>query len=151
MYYFKPTLDNEYEKIFRLMKTNMYGMQNEIGIEWSQQELETNYRDKSNYSVYRKDEFVGFVSLELYQKGLFVHTLQIVQHYQNRRVGYNVIKFIIEIARKNEVELLRCCVFDNNSAIKMYLALGFREINRVNRIIQMELNLVAVNLLGKCT
>ena len=144
-------MDNEYERIFRLMKTNMYGMQNGIGIEWSQQELEINYRDKLNYSVYRKDEFVGFVSLELYQKGLFVHTLQIVPHCQNRRVGYSVFKFIIELANKNEVELLRCSVFDNNSAIKMYLALGFREIDRINRVIQMELNLAAVNLLGKYT
>ena len=151
MYYFKPTLDNDYDRIYRLMKTNMYGMQNEIGIEWNQQELEINYRNKKNYSVYRKDEFVGFVSLELYQKGLFVHTLQIVPHYQNKRVGYNAFKFIIELANKNEAELLRCNVFDNSSAIKMYLALGFREIDRINRVIQMELNLAAVNLLGKYT
>jgi len=151
MYYFKPTLDNDYDRIYRLMKTNMYGMQNEIGIEWNQQELEINYRNKTNYSVYRKDEFVGFVSLELYQKGLFVHTLQIVPHYKNKRVGYNAFKFIIELANKNEAELLRCNVFDNSSAIKMYLALGFREIDRINRVIQMELNLAAVNLLGKYT
>jgi ribosomal protein S18 acetylase RimI-like enzyme len=146
MYYFKPTLDSEYDEIFQLMKTNMYEIQNEIGIEWNQRELENNYRDKTNYSVYRRDEFVGFVSLEFFQKYLFIHTLQIVPQYQNRRIGYRVFKFIIELAKEKKAKLLRCSVFENNTAIKMYLALGFREIDRINRVIQMELNLASVNL-----
>lgn len=89
---------------------------------------------------------MGFVSLELYRKDLFIHTLQIVPHCQNRRVGYSVYKFIIEFAKKKEAESLCCSVFDNNTALSMYLALGFREIDRVGRVIRMELDLSTVGI-----
>lgn len=145
MYSFEKTKENEYLTIFELMRINMYKMQTDLGLHWNQKEIEANYTSKENFTIYRMDVFVGFISLEFYDTKIFIHTLQVVPAYQNGLVGYRVLKHLYNLAEKKSTSLLQCCVFENNPAKEMYLTLGFKEVSRKNSILKLELNIEEYN------
>jgi len=127
MYLIEKTKDTEYRAIFELMKANMYLMQSEIGLEWKQSEIESNYRNKLNFSIYKKGDLAAFVSLAINKSDVFIHTLQVKQKYQNGMAGYTAFRHILELAKEHQVSTLKCCVFKNNPVRHMYERLGFRE------------------------
>ena len=121
----------------------MYEMQQRLGYEWNNEKIKKNYIDKENYSIYRNEIFVGFLSLEIIENGIFIHTLQVEPKYQNRFVGYNAYLFLCGKARNIELRSLVCCVFENNTiALEIYSCLGFIEVSREKGILRLELNLV---------
>ena len=88
------------------MKTNMCEMQKRLGYEWNIEKIEKNYIDKENYSIYRNNVFVGFLSLEVIYNGIFIHTLQVEQKYQNRFVGYNAYLYLCAKAKNMKLRTL---------------------------------------------
>jgi len=151
MYLIEKIKDSEYRAIFELMKANMYFMQSEIGLEWKQSEIESNYRNKINFSIYRKGDLAAFVSLAINELDVFIHTLQVKDKYQNGMVGYTVFRHISELAKEHQVSTLKCCVFENNPARHMYENLSFRETSRDNKVLKIELDVDSVHLRGIST
>ncbi len=148
MYLVEKTKNSEYRAIFDLMKANMYLMQSEIGLEWKQSEIESNYRNKLNFSIYKKGDLAAFISLSINKSDVFIHTLQVKYKYQNGMAGYTAFRYILGLAKEHQVSTLKCCVFENNPVRHMYESLGFRETSRENKILRIELDIGSVHLRG---
>ena len=151
MYLIEQTKDSDYETIFKLMKTNMYLMQSDIGLKWDQKEIENSFRNKSNYCIYRNGNFAAFLSLDVNEFDIFIHTLQVKDIYQNAWVGYAAFRHISKLAKDHNVSKLKCCVFENNPARHMYKKLGFKEISKEDKIFEIELELDSIQLRGFST
>ena len=137
--------DAEYPEIFSMMKDNMFGLQSELGIEWNDDKLQTHYRRKANLVVIDKGILTGFVFYELFAKGVFIHTFQILQEKQNLILGYILFRKLIQETTRNNLRFVRCCVFENNKAKEIYNRIGFKELSRDNNILKLELDLNQVD------
>ena len=133
--------ESDYPDIFSTMKENMYQLQSELGLEWSNDKLQNHYRKKNNLVIVVNGAFAGFVSYDFDEKGAFIHSLQIIKERQNLFLGYNLFSEIVQETISKKLSLICCCVFENNKAKEMYLRIGFKEIDREKGILKLQLDL----------
>ena len=67
--------------------------------------------------------------------------MQIVSEYQNKMVGYYALSWLVRLAMNNEVNFLRCGIFESNPISKVYGNIRFEKTSLKNGIYQMELSL----------
>ena len=137
--------DSDYPEIFSIMKENMFSLQSGIGIEWNDERIQSHYRRKANLVVIDKGILTGFAFYELFEKEIFIHTLQVLREKQNSIIGYRLFRKLIQEASCNNLRFVRCCVFENNKAKEMYYRIGFKELSRENSILKLELDLKKID------
>lgn len=100
-----------------------------------------NYICKDNYSIFRGDDWIGFLSLELEQTCLFIHTLQLTSSAQGKIFGYRVFEWIEAKAKSMQCRQIGCRAFKNSPVISLYERMGFKIINIDGVLCEMRLEL----------
>ena len=59
------------------MHSNMQPAMALTGIAWDQQWMKENYRSKDNYNIFKRGDWIRFLSMEFIKEALFIHTLQL--------------------------------------------------------------------------
>lgn len=113
------------------------------GISWDQEWAQSNYQDKENYSIFRADDWIGFLSIEVLSDALFVHTLQLTPEAQGNIWGYRVYEWILAKAGSIDMNRIECNVLKNSTASALYLRLGFELVKTDKYLSTMQLTLTS--------
>jgi hypothetical protein len=73
-----PSTTAEFDTALKLMEENMEAILAAQGIAWDREWHRKNYKHRENYSIQRSGTWIGFVSLGIEERRLFVHTLQLI-------------------------------------------------------------------------
>ncbi len=139
----RPATAAERARAFRLMRDNMQPYLEQEGIAWDQQWTERNYSAKDNYSIFTRDQWRGFLSIESSPGTIFIHTLQLAPESQGRIFGIAVFDWLLERAAALGATTLDCRAFRSSPALKLYHKLGFRVVAEDGVLVDLRLNLAA--------
>ncbi|NAW65046.1 GNAT family N-acetyltransferase, partial [Photobacterium halotolerans] len=82
----------------------------------------------------------GFIAYHQNDGVHFIDSLQVAKEYQNRLVGFRLLKAsLLKANVASRVQKVRCCVFENNDAKELYFSVGFRELSRSEGILTLEI------------
>lgn len=140
----RPATSAELARAFQLIRENMQPYLDQAGVAWDQRWMEQNYSAKDNYSVFMRDQWRGFLSIELSSDKLFIHTLQLVPESQGRIFGIAVFEWLLEQAAGRGVTTLACRAFRSSPALSLYEKLGFRIIAEDGMLVNLSLNLTNI-------
>ncbi|MDG5813954.1 GNAT family N-acetyltransferase [Chitinispirillales bacterium ANBcel5] len=120
----------DYEFLYDLLKSTMMHYYSEAFGDWDET-LERQYFDESfsrhKYQIIIYDNCdIGCISLTQSNKALFINELQIVPQYQNRSIGKQVMKSVIEDSNRLSVPITLEVLKTNNRAEAFYSRLGFK-------------------------
>lgn len=116
---------SEFDKGLVLMRTNMSATLRERGIPWNDEWNRKHYASLDNYSVFLRDEWIGFISMEDMQDALFVHSLQLSPEYQGNIYGIKLFQWLCARALKSDKNFIRCRAIEGSSVVEQYSRLGF--------------------------
>lgn len=136
----KPATSDEFIEALSLMKEYEDAVPIP-GLSWDQDWAQTNYQDKDNYSLFRSEIWIGFLSLEVLPDALFVHTLQLTPEAQGSIWGYRVYEWILAKGRCLGKHHIECNVVADSSASALYLRLGFELVHTENYLSNMQFTL----------
>lgn len=145
----RPTEQDEYAPAFRLMRENMDSYHRIHGIPWDQSWIEENYAGKDNYSVFSRNLWVGFISLQWGCSDVFVHTLQLSKSAQGSVYGYRVYNWLLQQAEVRCVKTIRCKTFVNSPLENLYQKLGFSIVTTEKCLITLEKHIDEARLPGR--
>lgn len=124
MFEIRPLVAAQYPAFYALMRENMECYHQQYDIAWDQQWQETNYRNKQNYAICRREEAVGFLSLEWQPGRLYIHTLQLSRLVQGSFYGARVFSWLRGLAEERGVITIAFKSFKDNPAVVMYRKMG---------------------------
>ena len=107
------------------MRNNMSAALEGRGIPWDDDWNRKHYSSLENYSIFRRDQWIGFVSIEDDQDALFVHTLQLSPDHQGNIYGIKLFYWLCARARESDKRLIRCRAIDGSPVVELYCRLGF--------------------------
>ena len=76
----------------------------------------------------RNNELLACGFFEVRERQLHIHTLQVVERYQNLGLGKHFFHWFLNYCRSREIPEITCSVFAENPAFKLYLRLGFEQL-----------------------
>ena len=97
----------------------------ERGIPWDDDWNRKHYSTLDNYSVFLRDQWIGFISTEEMQDALFVHTLQLSPEYQGNIYGVKLFQWLCRRALESNKNFIRCRAIEGSSVVELYSRLGF--------------------------
>ena len=115
----------DFERGLILMQINMSATLEEKGIPWDDDWNRENYSSLDNYSILLRGQWIGFISIEIMQDSLFVHTVQLSPEYQGNIYGMKIYQWLCERARESGKDLIRCSAIEGSSVVEQYFRLGF--------------------------
>lgn len=121
----EPCAFEEFEAALALMKSNMAAELARADIVWDGAWHRTYYEQNDNFSVFFKDRWIGFLSLEFVPGRLFVHTVQLTESAQGRMHGYRIYQWLLKRAAVADIQEIGCKAFIDSSVISLYERLGF--------------------------
>ncbi len=116
---------SEFDKGLILMRTNMLVTLEGKGIPWDDDWNRKHYSLLDNYSVFLRDHWKGFISIEDMQDALFVHTLQLSPEYQGNIYGIKLFQWLRARALCSDKNFIRCRAVEGSSVVELYSRLGF--------------------------
>ncbi|MEP4147676.1 MAG: GNAT family N-acetyltransferase [Halioglobus sp.] len=119
------TKPSELEKGLTLMRTNMSATLEARGVPWDDDWNRKHYSSLDNYSVFLRDQWIGFISIEEIQDTLFVHTLQLSPEYQGNVYGIKLFQWLCAQALGSDKNFIRCRAIEGSSVVELYSRLGF--------------------------
>ncbi len=141
----REALPADWEKLYELVKTNMYDLQIELELPWSRNAIVRNLSSKI-VSISETNGFLqGFIAFERSNHLQFIHTLQVAPAYQHKLTGFRLFKAAVKYASGSNIRTIQCCVFSNNNAKHIYASLGFVETKNEHGILHLELNLESLD------
>lgn len=108
---------------------------------WDREVFFVNYRLSENWIGWRGDERVGLARLRVEPPTVVVEDLQVPVAEQNQGYGSAMLADIAALARERGCRRLRLRVFDENPARRLYLRVGFVEVERDGGAAWLELAL----------
>lgn len=130
---YSPILTSETETQFSVIKEALYSHVEAVfrwDDEFQRQRINSDYQQDWFYWIHDQGERVGLVCYKPYQQAYHVHLLIVFPQYQNRKLGYRVMKDIQELALKEERETITLSSFRRNEqAIAFYQRLGYQIID----------------------
>ena len=72
---------------------------------------------------------VGYNSIVVYEKGLYIYQIAVKKEYQNKGIGTLMLKKAIEIAKKHNTNVTAHVMNYNIASQKMFLKLGFQKVD----------------------
>lgn len=137
----KPSSADEFTRALSLIKENMEVHLANSDISWDDDWNRQNYISKDNYSIFRRDEWIGYLSLEIIQECLYVHTLQLTTDVQGKIFGFRVYQWIKAKAYSSNCRLIGCKTFTSSPVVPLYKRLGFKIVRTEGVLSQLQLDL----------
>lgn len=134
----RPTQQDEYVRVFQLMRENMEGPLREQGVLWDQAWAEKNYASNDNYCVFVASRWLGFISLEWGCSSVFVHTLQLTKFAQGSVYGYRIYEWLLQQADVRGVTVVRCKTFRDSPLVGLYQKLDFSVVGMEGILVALE-------------
>ncbi|MEP5570076.1 MAG: hypothetical protein ABJN62_19705 [Halioglobus sp.] len=116
---------SEFDKGLILMRTNMSATLEAVGVPWDDEWNRTHYLSLDNYSIFLKGQWIGFISVEEVQDGLFVHTLQLAPEHQGNIYGLKIFQWLCARVFECDKNFIRCRAIKGSSVVEQYFRLGF--------------------------
>lgn len=138
MFEIRAATQDELEPALRLMKLNMTPCLLANGITWNEDWHRANYADKDNYSIVSGKRWIGFLSLELEQECLFIHTLQLIPDVQGNIYGFRIFEWLKARAMAANSSGIGCRAFSNSPVVQMYSRLGFMETGKQGPLVDLQ-------------
>ena len=88
------------------------------------------YLDDSNKSglcVYHNDKLIGYILYKSLYNFINIDSLGVIYEYRNKGIGTLLIKFLINLAKKNKMNIRLQVRISNIIAINLYSKLGFKK------------------------
>ncbi|MDK9738759.1 GNAT family N-acetyltransferase [Vibrio sp. D404a] len=127
---YSPILPSEAETQFSVIKEALYSHVEAVfgwDDEFQRQRINNDYQPDWFYWIHDQDERVGLVCYKPYQQAYHVHLLIVFPQYQNRKLGYRVMRDIQALALKEERGTITLSSFRRNQqAIAFYQRLGYQ-------------------------
>ena len=127
---YSPILPSEAETQFSMIKEALYSHVDAVfgwDDEYQRQRVNNDYQQDWFYWIDDGDDRVGLVCYKPYQNAYHVHLLIIFTPYQNRKLGYRVMRDIQDLAIKEKRETITLSSFRRNQpAIAFYQRLGYQ-------------------------
>lgn len=135
----RDVIDSDWKQVYQLMEDNMLEMQSALGLKWNQKSIINHYKSKSVIVEEQNSNISGFIAYHHNDYVQFIDSLQVAKEYQNRLVGFRLLRTVLLKAISSpKIQTLRCCVFENNPAQALYFSVGFHELNRGEGILTLE-------------
>ena len=132
--------DLDWNQVYELIEANMLEMQIALGLKWDRESIINHFKSKSVIIEEQSNNISGFIAYHQNDDVHFIDSLQVTQQYQNRLVGFRLLKAtLLKASASSKVQKVRCCVFDNNDAKELYFSIGFRELSRSEGILTLEI------------
>ena len=135
----------EFESALLLMRFNMAATLEKKGIAWDDDWNRKHYDSLDNYSIFLRDQWIGFISMEVMQDALYVHTIQLCPQYQGNIYGMKLFRLLCARALESDRNLIRCSAIDGSSVVQQYIRLGFVVESTHGVLVNLVLSLQNVN------
>ncbi len=109
--------------------------------DWDSDKIHQQIVSLDNWDIIDGEEVVGAIRLEFDEHTCFLRDLQVNSTKQNKGIGAEAIKFVIELALQNHCETLVLKVFKVSPAGRLYRRLGFKVTEEDERFYFMSLNI----------
>lgn len=126
----RPATAEDFEFSHELTRRNMESYVVRHFGPWSREIYTANFRKGRNYILWSDGIRVGYVRLLLDPPILFIDDFQIASSYQGQGLGSSILTHLQQVLPKCACHATRLRVYHENPARRLYLRLGFREIDR---------------------
>lgn len=126
----RPATADDFEFSHDLTRSNMEAYVVRHFGPWSRDIYTENFRKGRNYILWSGDTRVGYVRLLLQSPVLFLDDFQIAASHQRRGLGSAILQHLHRMLEPCGCSAMRLRVYHENPARKLYLRLGFREVER---------------------
>ncbi|AOY00978.1 GNAT family N-acetyltransferase [Jeongeupia sp. USM3] len=128
----------DYPFIEKVTRQNMAYHYAQHRIEWNDAACSTGLAATDNYVVLDGGERVAVIRLSFGQHHLYINDLQVIPRVQRNGIGTRLLDHAISLARARNLDAVRLCVFNGNSAKKFYEKLGFDPVGEQGCVLRME-------------
>ncbi len=139
----REIVESDLESVFCIMKHNMQRYYVERGESWNSESIRKFFLGMNSAVLERDGKVCAFTFFERLPGSIHIHTFQIVVGRQNGMLGAQLFRWYVALAKRTGCSKLTCSVYDSNSALGMYLRMGFEEVSRSNGIVQLLLPLTS--------
>jgi ribosomal protein S18 acetylase RimI-like enzyme len=126
----RPATADDFEFSHELTRRNMESYVVRHFGPWSRDVYTENFRKGRNYILWSGDTRVGYVRLLLQPPILFIDDFQIAVSYQGRGLGASILQHLHQMLPRCSCKSIRLRVYHENPARRLYLRMGFCEIER---------------------
>ncbi|BCL76850.1 GNAT family acetyltransferase [Jeongeupia sp. HS-3] len=129
----------DYPFIEKVTRQNMAHHYAQHRIEWNDKAYSSSLAATDNYVVRNNDgERIAVIRLGFDQQHLYINDLQVIPRAQGKGIGTRLLDHAMSLARARNLEAVRLCVFNGNSAKKFYEKLGFEQVGEQGNVLRME-------------
>jgi ribosomal protein S18 acetylase RimI-like enzyme len=126
-----------------LARRNMLPYYGEFGLLWVDDAFDECWQWRDNRLIEDDTGLLGFISLSVDQRALFIRELQMVESARGRGVGGLVLEWVHALAVQRGLPLVRLTVFKSNPAQRLYRRHGFEQVGEDECFLRMERQVVA--------
>lgn len=126
-----------------LARRNMLPYYSEFGLLWVDDAFDECWGWRDNRLIEDDTGMLGFISLSVDQRALFIRELQMVESARGRGVGGLVLEWAHALAVQRGLPLVRLTVFKSNPAQRLYRRHGFEQVGEDECFLRMERQVAA--------
>jgi ribosomal protein S18 acetylase RimI-like enzyme len=126
----RPATPDDFEWSHDMTRANMEEYVVRHWGPWSREIFTANYRKGRNYILWIAGIRAGYLRLLPQPPVLFIDDLQIAPKYQRQGHGTAILAHLNRLLPQWDCRALRLRVYHENPARRLYLRVGFREIQR---------------------
>ncbi|WP_418930356.1 GNAT family N-acetyltransferase [Gilvimarinus xylanilyticus] len=113
------------------------------GDTWNEENIRRYFLSMESVVLEDRGQVSAFTFYELSAKGAHIHTLQVAPERQNGMLGSRLFRWYLELGKCSDNFELTCNVYTTNPAFKLYLKLGFVEVERDGDVAHLRLPLTS--------
>jgi len=120
------------------------------GLLWRDSDFDDGWSWRENYLLCRDAQVLGFVSLSVDARALYIRELHLLESARGQGVGATVLDRVMALTVRRQLPLLRLMVFKDNPAQRLYTRKGLQVVGedpcfwRMERAVAAPLPLVSL-------
>lgn len=123
---FQPAAEADLTFARTLARRTMMPYYTRHGLLWRDSDFDDGWGWRENYILYQEGELLGFVSLSVDARALYIRELHLLESARGRGVGSAVLDRVMALAARRHLGLLRLMVFKDNPAQRLYVRKGLQ-------------------------
>ncbi|MBA1288541.1 GNAT family N-acetyltransferase [Pseudomonas japonica] len=123
---FQPAAEADLAFARTLARRTMMPYYTRHGLLWRDSDFDDGWGWRENYMLHHQEELLGFVSLSVDTRALYIRELHLLESARGRGVGSAVLDRMLALAARRHLGLLRLMVFKDNPAQRLYARKGLQ-------------------------